>query len=68
MPSDYAPVVANLWFAEAQGMQLGVMAPGWLHGCRRLHVLLNRGRSIANCATCVRLTGDGGHLAGELFP
>ena len=42
MPSDYARVVANLWFADAQGTQLGVMAPGWVHGCLGLHFLLNR--------------------------
>ena len=32
MPSDYARVVANLWFTDAQGMQFGVMGPSWLHG------------------------------------
>jgi adenylate cyclase len=42
MPSDYARVVANVWFADAQRTQLGVMAPGWLHCCFGLHVLLNR--------------------------
>jgi hypothetical protein len=41
MPSDYARVVAKLWFRDAQGMQLGVMAPGWLPGCLGLHILLN---------------------------
>ena len=30
-PSVYARVVANLWFTDAQGTQLDVMAPGWLH-------------------------------------
>ena len=42
MPSDYARVVAKLWFRDAQGMQLVVMAPGWLPGCLGLHFLLNR--------------------------
>ena len=42
MPSDYARVVATLWFTDTQGMQLGVMAPGWVHGCLGLHFLLNR--------------------------
>lgn len=35
-------MVANLWFADAQGMQLGMMAPSWLHGCLGLHFLFNR--------------------------
>jgi hypothetical protein len=34
--------VTNLWFADAQGAQLGVMTPGWLHVCLGLHFLLNR--------------------------
>src|SRR4051812_19643737 len=42
MPSDYARVVTTLWFTDSQGMQLGVMAPGWVHGCLGLHFLLNR--------------------------
>src|SRR6476620_642187 len=42
MPSDYARVVTTLWFTDTQGMQLGVMAPGWVHGCLGLHFLLNR--------------------------
>jgi adenylate cyclase len=33
MPSDYTRVVANLWLSDSQGMQLGLLAPGWLHGC-----------------------------------
>jgi adenylate cyclase len=42
MPSDYARVVANLWFTDSQGMQLGLLAPGWLHGCLGLHFVFNR--------------------------
>jgi len=33
VPSDYTRVVTNLWLADSQGMQLGLLAPGWLHGC-----------------------------------
>ena len=42
MPSDYARVVTTFWYTDSQGMQLGVMAPGWIHGCLGLHFLLNR--------------------------
>jgi adenylate cyclase len=42
MPSDYARVVTNLWVADQQGMQLGLLAPGWLHGCLGLHFVFNR--------------------------
>lgn len=42
MPSDYARIVTNLWLADQQGMQLGLLAPGWLHGCLGLHFILNR--------------------------
>jgi adenylate cyclase len=42
MPSDYARVVTNLWVADQRGMQLGLLAPGWLHGCLGLHFLFNR--------------------------
>jgi adenylate cyclase len=41
-PSDYAHVVTNLWIADSQGMQLGLLAPGWLHGCLGLHFAFNR--------------------------
>src|SRR5262245_30152405 len=34
---DYTRIVANLWASDAQGRQLGLLAPGWLHGCMGLH-------------------------------
>ena len=37
LPSDYTRVIANLWIADSQGMQLGLLAPGWVHGCLGLH-------------------------------
>jgi adenylate cyclase len=40
--SDYTRVVTNLWLADSQGMQLGLLAPGWLHGCLGLHFAFNR--------------------------
>ena len=33
LASDYTRVVSNIWMAGSQGFQLGLMAPGWLHGC-----------------------------------
>ncbi len=42
LPSDYARVVSNLWVSDSQGWQLGLMAPGWLHGCLGLHFAFNR--------------------------
>jgi adenylate cyclase len=42
LASDYTRVVANLWLSDSQGMQLGLLAPGWLHGCLGLHYAFNR--------------------------
>ena len=39
---DYTRVVAVLWTLDLQGRQLGLLAPGWLHGCLGLHFVLNR--------------------------
>ena len=38
---EYARVVANLWASDSQGRQLGLLAPGWLHGCMGLHYAFN---------------------------
>jgi adenylate cyclase len=42
LASDYTRVVTNLWMTGNQGWQLGLMAPGWLHGCLGLHLAFNR--------------------------
>ncbi len=42
LSSDYTRVVSNLWAMDAQGWQLGLMAPGWLHGCLGLHLAFSR--------------------------
>src|SRR5271165_107771 len=42
LPSDYTNVISNLWAADSQGMQLGLLAPGWIHGCLGLHFAFNR--------------------------
>ena len=33
LASDYTRVVSALWAGDAQGRQLALLAPGWLHGC-----------------------------------
>jgi adenylate cyclase len=42
LPSDYTHIVTNLWVTDSQGMQLGLLAPGWLHGCLGLHFAFSR--------------------------
>src|SRR5688572_22236717 len=42
LASDYTRVVSNLWATGNQGWQLGLMAPGWLHGCLGLHLAFSR--------------------------
>ncbi len=42
LSSDYTRVVAVLWATDSQGRQLGLLAPGWLHGCLGLHFVFNR--------------------------
>jgi adenylate cyclase len=42
LSSDYTRVVSNLWVTGSQGWQLGLMAPGWLHGCLGLHFAFSR--------------------------
>jgi len=40
--TDYTSVISNLWAADSQGMQLGLLAPGWVHGCLGLHFAFSR--------------------------
>lgn len=42
LSSDYTRVIAHLWAADSQGMQLGLLAPGWAHGCMGLHFAFSR--------------------------
>jgi adenylate cyclase len=42
LSSDYTRVVSNLWATGSQGWQLGLMAPGWIHGCIGLHLAFGR--------------------------
>ncbi len=42
LSSDYTRVVGLIFAAGNQGWQLGLMAPGWLHGCLGLHFAFSR--------------------------
>ena len=39
---SYALIISNLLAAGRQGMQLSLLAPGWLHGCLGLWITLRR--------------------------
>ena len=43
---SYALIIANLLAAGRQGMQLALLAPGWLHGCLGLWITLRRFRAM----------------------
>jgi adenylate cyclase len=43
---SYALIIANLLAAGMQGMQIALLAPGWLHGCLGLWVTLRRFRAM----------------------
>ena len=40
--STYSLVIGNLWASGLPGWQLGLLAPGWIHGCLGLHFAFNR--------------------------
>jgi adenylate cyclase len=33
LPAEYSRVAAGLWVGGASGLSLGLLAPGWIHGC-----------------------------------
>jgi len=39
---SYAPIIRNLLLAGTQGMQLALLAPGWMHGCLGLWITLRQ--------------------------
>jgi adenylate cyclase len=43
---SYAAIIANLLVAGTQGMQLALLAPGWLHGCLGLWITLRRSKKM----------------------
>ncbi len=44
LSSDYSRVAANLWAGGAKGLTLGLLAPGWVHGCLGLRFAFGHGR------------------------
>jgi adenylate cyclase len=40
--STYSAVVGGLWASGLPGWQMGLLAPGWIHGCLGLHFAFNR--------------------------
>jgi adenylate cyclase len=40
--STYSLVIGNLWASGLPGWQMGLLAPGWIHGCLGLHFVFNR--------------------------
>jgi adenylate cyclase len=43
---SYALIIANLLAAGRQGMQLALLAPGWLHGCLGLWITMRKFRAM----------------------
>lgn len=41
-PATYARIVGNLWASDGRWWQLGLLAPGWIHGCLGLHFAFGR--------------------------
>jgi len=39
---SYSSIITNLLAAGTQGLQLGLLAPGWIHGCLGLWITLRR--------------------------
>jgi adenylate cyclase len=40
--SNYSVVIGRLWASGLPGWQMGLLAPGWIHGCLGLHFAFNR--------------------------
>ncbi len=41
-PVTYARIVSDIWSRDGQWLQMGVLAPGWLHGCLGLNFAFGR--------------------------
>jgi adenylate cyclase len=41
-PTTYARVVSDLWARDGEWQHMGLLAPGWLHGCLGLHFAFGR--------------------------
>ena len=45
LPAEYSRVVAGLWASGASGLSLGLLAPGWVHGCLGLRFAFGHRRT-----------------------
>ena len=45
LPAEYSRVVAGLWAGGASGLSLGLLAPGWIHGCLGLRYAFGHRRA-----------------------
>ena len=43
-PPDYTRVVWSLWTSDAEGRQLALLVPGWLHGCLGIYLAFGHRR------------------------
>jgi adenylate cyclase len=66
---SYTLIITNLLAAGRQGMQLALLAPGWLHGClglwitlRRFHAMQRIKRLLATVAILIPLFAAAGFL------
>ena len=41
-PATYARIISNLWASNGEWQHMGLLAPGWMHGCLGLHFVLAR--------------------------
>ena len=41
-PATYARIISNLWASNGEWQHMGLLAPGWIHGCLGLHFVLAR--------------------------
>jgi adenylate cyclase len=44
MAPEYGRVIHGLWSSGNEWLQLGLLAPGWIHGCLGLHIALGHRR------------------------
>jgi hypothetical protein len=41
-PATYARIISNLWASNGEWQHMGLLAPGWMHGCLGLHFVFAR--------------------------
>nr|HET7860658.1 2Fe-2S iron-sulfur cluster-binding protein [Caldimonas sp.] len=46
LPAEYSRVVSGIWANGTSGLALGLLAPGWIHGCLGLRYAFGHRRSV----------------------